>query len=101
MIAAPIVALGEIHQLPADPRRMRQARQFAHLAGHLPAMIAVRKRGWRFARRDQARSAQRKSKHPSKMFGISAKGNGNGFGEDDEPENSSSGISSNIQDGIH
>jgi hypothetical protein len=44
MIAAPVVALREIDQLAADTGRSGIARQFEHLAGHLAAMIAVRKR---------------------------------------------------------
>ena len=42
MIAAAIVTLSKIGQFPADPRQSRRARQFAKLAGHLTAMIAIR-----------------------------------------------------------
>ena len=45
IIAAPVVAAGEIDQFPANARRPCIARQFANLAGHLSAMVAVRKRG--------------------------------------------------------
>jgi hypothetical protein len=45
MIAAPVVPLREIHELPANPRRTRQASQFTQLIGHFPVMIAVGKRG--------------------------------------------------------
>jgi hypothetical protein len=49
MIATPVVALRESDQLAADAGRSGSARQFAHLAGHLAAMIAVGKRGRRLA----------------------------------------------------
>ena len=42
MIAAAVVMPRKIRQLAADPRQSRVARQLAQLAGHLPAMIAVR-----------------------------------------------------------
>jgi len=45
MIAAPVAALREIRQLPANARRPGMARQFAHLAGHLrqwsPSAIGI------------------------------------------------------------
>ena len=41
MIAAAIVTLSKIGQFPADPRQSRRARQFAKLARHLAAMIAI------------------------------------------------------------
>jgi hypothetical protein len=37
----PVVALREIDQFPANARRPGVACQFAHLAGHVPAMVAV------------------------------------------------------------
>ena len=45
MIAAPVVALPESDQLAADAGRSGVARQLAHLARHLAAMIAVSERG--------------------------------------------------------
>jgi hypothetical protein len=44
MIAAAVVAFGKIHQLPADPRQSRRARQFSQLAGDLATMIAAGER---------------------------------------------------------
>jgi len=49
MIAAAVVALGEIDKLAAHARRSCVARQFAQPAGHLPVMIAVGERRPRFA----------------------------------------------------
>jgi hypothetical protein len=59
MIAAPVIPFGQIDEFPANARRPRQARELAHPAGDLAMMIAVGKRGRRFARRDQARSAHK------------------------------------------
>ena len=48
MIAAPVVAPGEIDQLAADARRAGSARQLTQPSGHLPIMIAVYWRRRRF-----------------------------------------------------
>ena len=48
MFAPAVVTPGEIDQFVADPRRVRQARQFPQVSGHLPVMIAGRKGGRRF-----------------------------------------------------
>jgi hypothetical protein len=49
MIAAAVVAFGEIDKLPANTRRTGQAGESAQPGGHLPVMIALRKRLRRFA----------------------------------------------------
>src|ERR1700730_9884594 len=57
MIAAPVVAFGEIDQLSAHAGRPLEARELAQPPRHLPVMVAVDKPGRRFARRYQARPA--------------------------------------------
>ena len=49
MIAAAVVAFGEIDKLPANARRAGLAGESAQPTGHLPVMIAVRERRRRFA----------------------------------------------------
>jgi hypothetical protein len=48
MIAAAVAAFGEIDKLPANIRRTGQAGESAQPGGHLPVMIAVRKRFRRY-----------------------------------------------------
>jgi hypothetical protein len=52
MITAAVVTLSKIGQFSADPRQSRRARQFAKLAGHLAAMIAIRDCHLRFTHGD-------------------------------------------------
>jgi hypothetical protein len=48
MTGDPVVTLHERGKLLANPRRVRQARQLAQLARHLPVMVAGRNGGRRF-----------------------------------------------------
>ena len=57
IFAAPVVAFREIHQLPSNAGRPREASELAQPAGHFPMMVAVGKLGALFARRYQAKPA--------------------------------------------